>query len=81
MEEGGRGSATVFAYADGELYEIEFDLDWRDTGSNRYELEMECDGNCRSLDFTMECDLSDDDMKCSGDEAWSDFDFKWERLE
>ncbi len=75
------GKATIFFSYGGDNYKADFDIEWESLGDDEYDLEMECDGNCSELDFTMECDLKDEDMDCKGEDMWENYDFEWEKVD
>lgn len=73
------GEATIYFYIGDEAYFADFDVVAFDTGSGRYELEFECEGACSELDFFARCTLDGDELECSGDGPWSEYEFVWER--
>jgi hypothetical protein len=75
------GEALVFAYPSGgdTLYEFEFDVTVERTDDGEYDIDMECIGNCTELDFTMECQLDDDELECDATDLWETYDFRWQR--
>ena len=64
-----------------------FDISWEQSGSDSFELDMECQsstllGNsCGDADFTMDCDVKGggDRLECEGDKTWETYAFEWER--
>ncbi len=81
LEEDERGAALIWVTSEGRLIAIEYDVEWREDGTDRYEVDLECDGDCASLDFTMDCEMrgDDDEMKCDADGIFNNFEFEWER--
>lgn len=89
LESDGTGDATIISFVslDGEQYVAQetFDIDWQESGSD-YELDMRCTGSdvygasCGASDFTMDCELrgDDDELKCSGDRRYENYEFRWE---
>jgi hypothetical protein len=85
----GEGEATIWfvvAY-EGEYYLASADFDFTsEIDGDDVEFDMECKstdlGPCGSAwDFTMDCKLKADgeELDCSGNGAWRDYDFEWER--
>jgi hypothetical protein len=81
VDEDLRGTGRVYFSIDGQPYYADFDLE-AEAVDDGYEIEWSCDGDCGDLDFTMECELSgddDDELDCTGDGLWRDFEFEWEK--
>ena len=91
----GTGRATIHfvLVADPSTLHSEiFEVDWSERTSSAYTLTLTCvqsdvPGGCNGHDFTMSCDinLSSDNqptaMTCSGDGAWSNYDFPWQPVQ
>jgi hypothetical protein len=73
------GESVIYFYLDDGLYYAEFEVEIADVAGDRVELDFECDGNCASLDFTMDCELTGDSMSCDGSDLFSEYAFDWER--
>lgn len=80
VDDNGRGEAVLFFYFDGDLYKGEFDVKWEEKDNGDIEFELDCDGPSE-LDFTMDCEVNDDEdeLECTGDGGWRDYEFEWER--
>jgi hypothetical protein len=91
----GTGRATIHfvLVADpSTLHSEVFEVDWSERTSSAFTLTLACvqsdvPGGCNGHDFTMSCDItlsSDNDpsgMTCSGDGAWSNYDFPWQPVQ
>lgn len=75
------GEATIYFYYDDDLYSADFDVDATEHDGG-YDFELTCRGDCNELDFTMECDLrgDDDELRCSGNGLWEDYELEWEKM-
>lgn len=81
LEEDGKGEATVYFFFGDDLFEADYDVEWADEGDGEFELDLECEGDCSSFDFKMDCEMNadQDEMDCDGDERFSDYVFEWVR--
>lgn len=75
------GEGTIFFYMDSTLYYADFDFSVEAKGGGEYEFDMECDGDCSDLDFTMDCEINEagDELDCEGDGGWESYEFEWEK--
>jgi len=78
----GTGEATLRFSLGSKNYFADFSIEWEETDDG-YEIDMECEGNCSDLDFTMTCKERNDGatLKCKGDGKWSEYGFKWSKDE
>ena len=72
------GEAVIYAFFEGDPVFVEFDVEVDEDGGD-YELDFECQGDCASLDFTLDCEFDGDELECDGDGVWSEYEFVWRR--
>ena len=81
LDDDDKGDARIYYYYDDQAYYADFDVEWEDQGDSIV-IDLECDGDCGSLDFELECELSgddDDEMDCDGDGVFAEYRFEWKR--
>ena len=79
VDEDMRGDSKIYFYIGSTPYYAEFNVDMISNQQNRYRLAFDCDGDCASLDFDMDCTVFTDTMSCSGTDKFSTYDFHWVR--
>lgn len=78
IEDDLEGEATLFFFIGEGAFVAEFDVVVDPEGDGDYELDYECQGDCRELDFTADCEMRGDELECEGDGLWSDYELEWE---
>jgi hypothetical protein len=75
-----RGEARIYFYFAGDPVYADFDVEGQNRGGGRYDLELDCDGDCSELDFEMDCELrANDRLECSATSWLSGVELEWER--
>jgi hypothetical protein len=89
----GRAEIAYVLTADPSVRRDRFEIEWQEQGEATFELTMDCfdagqgESGAEAHDFTMICEAEGggqgeqtSTLSCSGDGAWTDYDFAWEAV-